>query len=174
MDYRYPIGTFEYEGEISSGQREIWIKEIEQLPAQLRATVQDLTEEQLDIPYRDGGWTIRQVVHHVSDSHMNAFTRFKLALTEDTPTIKPYLEDRWVSLGDSLEVDIDISLALLEALHKKWVILLTSLSESDYQKEFYHPESQQTVRLAYCLGTYAWHGNHHVAHITAVRDRLQF
>lgn len=129
-----------------------------------------LSESQLDIPYREGGWTIRQVVHHLADSHMNCFIRFKLALTEDNPTIKPYLEERWAELADS-QTDVSLSIALFEALHTKWVVLLKSMSSEDYARVFYHPGYNITLNLAYALGMYAWHGQHHVAHITAFRDR---
>lgn len=171
MDPRYPIGTFEFDGEITAQQREQWIREIETLPAKMKQAVAGLSEDQLNLHYREGGWTLRQVVHHVADSHINAYTRFKLALTEETPTIRPYFEDRWAELPD-YRADIPISLALLEALHQRWVILLKSLGETDYERKFHHPESGQTTSLAYNLGTYAWHGNHHLAHITALRTKL--
>ncbi|ANS75854.1 metal-dependent hydrolase [Paenibacillus yonginensis] len=172
MDERYPIGKFEWEGEISAEQRERWMEEIEELPAKLRAAVRDLTPEQLKLPYREGGWTLLQVVHHVADSHMNSLTRFKLALTEDTPTIRPYYEDRWAELADSLSEEIDVSLTLLEALHRRWVLLLRSMKEEDFARSFLHPESGTFSRLDYALGNYVWHGNHHLAHITELRDRL--
>jgi hypothetical protein len=173
MDIRYPIGKFEFDGETSSTQRDIWIIEIDELPMELNEAVRGLTEEQLNLSYRDGGWTLRQVVHHLADSHMNSYTRFKLALTEDTPTIKPYFEDRWAELQDSIKADIKISMMLLEALHKRWVILLKSLNEYDYKRQFYHPESQKMIRLDYNLGLYAWHGKHHIAHITTLRNTLK-
>lgn len=172
MDYRYPIGKFEFTGEITAAQREQWIREIETLPARMRQAVAGLSEDQLNLTYREGGWTLRQVVHHVADSHINAYTRFKLALTEDNPTIRPYFEDRWAELQD-FRADIQVSLTLLEALHQRWVILLKSLSEADYERTFQHPESGKTTSLAYNLGTYAWHGNHHLAHITSLRTRLE-
>ena len=171
MDERYPIGSFEFAGEVSAGQRAEWIQDIEDLPGKLRAAVQGLSEEQLDLPYREGGWSSRQVVHHVADSHMNSYIRFKLALTEDNPTIRPYYEDRWAELDDST-ADIQISLALIEALHTRWVILLKSLSEEEYKRTFFHPGSGQTLPLDYNLGVYSWHGRHHTAHITALRDKL--
>lgn len=171
MNVRYPIGKYEYAGVITPEQRESWIAEIEQLPAKLRQSIEGLSESELESHYRDGGWTLRQVVHHVADSHMNSYIRFKLALTEDTPTIRPYYEDRWANLEDGLTADTELSLTLLETLHKRWVILLRSLQDSDFAKPFYHPESKETITLAYNLGVYAWHGNHHVAHITAYRSR---
>lgn len=172
MDLRYPIGKFEFTGECSAAQRAEWISEIEALPTKLVEAVAGLTEEQLDLPYRDGGWTVRQVVHHVADSHMNSLMRFKLALTEDQPTIKPYYEDRWAELEDSVSLDISVSITLLESLHKRWVVLLKAMKETDFERSFIHPESQKTIRLDYNLGLYAWHGKHHVAHITSLRDRL--
>ncbi len=172
MDLKYPIGKFDYVGEISAAQRDLWIKEIDELPTKLKEAVKGLTEEQLNLTYREGGWTLRQVVHHIADSHMNSFTRFKLALTEDTPAIKPYYEDRWAELSDSLKTDIQLSILLIEALHKRWVILLKSLDDSDFSRAFYHPETQKTFRLDYNLGIYAWHGKHHVAHITTLRKTL--
>ncbi|GGA50248.1 YfiT family bacillithiol transferase [Paenibacillus physcomitrellae] len=172
MDVRYPIGKFEWEGEISAEQRERWIQEIEELPGRLREAVAGLTPEQLRLPYRDGGWTITQVVHHLADSHMNSLIRFKLALTEDTPTIRPYYEDRWAELADGVSGQLELSLTLLEALHQKWVILLRSMHEEDFARSFLHPESGSLIRLDYGLGNYVWHGNHHLAHITGVRRRL--
>jgi len=160
------------QGEASSSQREIWISEIEQLPMKLNEAVRGLSEEQLNLVYREGGWTLRQVVHHIADSHMNSFIRFKLALTEDTPTIKPYYEDRWAELQDSVNTDVKLSIILIEALHRRWVILLKSLNDSDFRRQFHHPESLKMVRLDYNVGLYAWHGNHHVAHITTLRDTL--
>lgn len=171
MDIRYPIGTFAWEGEISSQQREIWIQEIKELPKKLKETVKGLTEEQLNLSYREGGWTVRQVVHHIADSHMNSYMRFKLALTEELPTIKPYFEERWALLQDSTEADIDLSLVLIEALHMRWVILLESMDDTQFKRQFHHPESNQLTSLDYNLGIYAWHGNHHTAHIKIVRDR---
>lgn len=173
MDVRFPIGRFSYEGEITKLQREAWINEIEQLPRKLRESIEGLEETELNTPYRDGGWTIRQVVHHIADSHMNSFIRFKLALTEETPSIKPYFEDRWANLQDSAAAEVDLSLLLIDTLHKRWVILLKSLTDSDFKKQFYHPESKETVSLDYNLGIYAWHGNHHVAHITAFRSKTK-
>ncbi|MBB3112552.1 hypothetical protein FHS18_004653 [Paenibacillus phyllosphaerae] len=170
-DYRFPIGHFEQEGPITAGQRELWIKEIGQLPGKLRLAIEGLSEAQLDTPYRDGGWTVRQVVHHLADSHMNSFIRFKLALTEDKPTVKPYSEKRWAELADTATAPIELSLHLLEALHERWVHLLHAMSDADFERSFYHPESQRTIPLDYNLGTYAWHGNHHAAHITSLRAR---
>lgn len=172
MDLRYPIGSFEHSGEITVAQREQWIEDIAQLPASARQAVEGLSPEQLSLPYRDGGWMVKQVIHHMADSHMNSMIRFKLALTEDNPTIKPYYEDRWAELSDSRELDIEFSLQILDALHRRWVGLLHTLTDADFAKSFYHPGSQETTRLDYNLGFYSWHGRHHVAHITSLRERL--
>ncbi|MFC5650153.1 YfiT family bacillithiol transferase [Paenibacillus solisilvae] len=170
MNVRFPIGHFETNGDVTEAQREAWINDIEELPSLLAGAVKDLTQEQLDTPYRDGGWTVRQVVHHIADSHMNSYMRFKLALTEDNPTIKPYYEDRWAELTSG--APIELSLTLIDALHRKWALLLKSMSGPDYARSFFHPESQKTVRLDYNLGTYSWHGRHHLAHITSLAKRL--
>ncbi|MFB3160930.1 YfiT family bacillithiol transferase [Neobacillus sp. 179-J 1A1 HS] len=169
-ELRYPIGIFSFENRLTMEVVESWVKEIEVAPVQLREAVRNLGEEQLDTSYRPGGWTVRQVVHHIADSHMNSYIRFKLALTEDQPTIKPYFEDRWAELPDS-ELPVEISLSLLEALHGRWVTLLRSLNESDLEKIFNHPDSGvQTVGNT--IGMYAWHGRHHIAHITSLSNRL--
>jgi hypothetical protein len=171
-DPRYPIGPFSVEGEITAERRAGWIAEIADAPAQLRAAVHGLTEEQLDTPYRTGGWTVRQVAHHVPDSHLNAYVRFKLALTEDSPTIKPYEESRWAELPDTKGTVVGVSLMMLEALHRRWVVLLKAMHEAQWARAFYHPEQGKLVRLDGALAMYAWHGKHHVAHITTLRDRM--
>ena len=170
-DPRFPIGKFHFEGPPSQDQRTKLIAEIEQAPAALRTAVKDLSAQQLDMPYRDGGWTVRQVVHHLPDSHMNAYVRWKLALTEDEPTIKPYAEDRWAQLADTQSTSIEVSLALLESLHTRWVQLLRSLDSTDWKKNFRHPELG-LVSLEKNLGIYAWHGKHHVAHVTELRKTM--
>ena len=167
-DPRFPIGKFHFEGPLSDKQRNDFIEAIAATPANMRAAVKGLTEDQLDTPYRAGGWTVRQVVHHVPDSHMNAYVRYKLALTEDEPTIKPYAEDRWAELPDSQSTSIEVSLALLENLHARWVALLCSLKPDDWKKTFRHPELG-VVSLEKNLALYAWHGKHHTAHITELR-----
>ncbi|XEC96584.1 YfiT family bacillithiol transferase [Paenibacillus tarimensis] len=169
---KYPIGIFSCPKEISEHQRKEWIREIEETPGSLKQAINGLSEEQLNTPYREGGWTVKQVVHHLADSHMNSCIRFKLALTEDNPTIKPYREELWAELTDSTGMDISVSLTLLESLHHRWVVLLESLSASDYERTFYHPESNEIVRLDRNLGLYAWHGKHHIAHITSLRERM--
>jgi uncharacterized damage-inducible protein DinB len=165
-DLQYPVGRFTLPESSTAEQRQQWILEIARTPQEFRAAVSGLSEEQLDTPYRPGGWTVRQVVHHVPDSHMNAFIRFKLALTEDQPTIKPYDEARWATLADAA-LAIEPSLDLLEALHIRWVRLLQTMSELDYQRTFMHPESG-AWRLDQYLAQYAWHGRHHTAHIRLV------
>jgi hypothetical protein len=171
-DPRYPIGPFGYVGPQPPDRRIDCIARIAAAPANLRKAVAGLTDAQLDTPYRDGGWTVRQVVHHVPDSHLNAYTRFRLALTEPTPTIKPYLEHRWAELSDARGAPVEISLALLEALHRRWVLLLRSLGPADWALRFLHPEQGREWSLDEVLAMYAWHGEHHTAHITRLRDRM--
>ena len=168
---RFPIGLFEHEGEVSESQLREWMTDIELTPSRLRKAVAGLSDDQLDTPYRPGGWTVRQVVHHVADSHMNSYTRFKLALTEDEPTIRPYYEDRWAELSDGKSAPVELSLALLDALHSRWTMLLRDMQPKEFARAFVHPESGNTIRLDWNVGNYAWHGNHHIAHITSLRDR---
>jgi hypothetical protein len=170
-DLRYPVGKFSFEGELTAEQRQKCIEDIAATPKKLRAAVQALSAAQLDTPYRPEGWTVRQVVHHVPDSHMNAFTRFKLALTEDEPTIKPYNEAEWAKLADVPGTPVETSLALMDSLHERWVILLKSLTPADLKRKFRHPD-MGLVTLERSLAMYAWHGRHHVAHITSLRDRM--
>lgn len=169
MDMQYPIGPFQFDGEMTSSVTSAWISDIEALPTLLRDAVKDLSDEQLDTAYRLGGWTVRQVIHHVADSHMNAYIRFKLALTEDNPVIKPYDETGWAELSD-YTLAIDISLSLLDALHKRWTNLLRSLTPADLEKTFIHPDSGE-VSVGKNIGIYAWHGKHHLAHITSLCNR---
>ncbi|MGM0838283.1 MAG: YfiT family bacillithiol transferase [Bacillota bacterium] len=169
MEERYPIGIFEWDGEPDKEKLELWIKEIEDAPQQLRKAVAGLSDQQLDTAYRSGGWTVRQVVHHLPDSHLNSYIRFKLALTEENPAIKPYQEDRWAELTDS-RLPIEVSMQLLDALHERWVALLRTLDGKDLEKTFYHPDSGE-MNLAKCIGLYAWHGKHHLSHITELRRR---
>ncbi|WP_310829598.1 YfiT family bacillithiol transferase [Paenibacillus pedocola] len=169
MDQKYPIGTFQFDGEITNKVTSVWINEIEDLPGLLRDAVKDLDNEQLDTVYRSGGWTVRQVIHHLADSHMNAFIRFKLALTEESPIIKPYDEKKWAELSDS-KLPVDTSLLLLETLHKRWTNLLRGLTPADMKKTFIHPESGE-VSIGKNIGIYAWHGKHHLAHITSLCNR---
>ncbi|WP_026575571.1 YfiT family bacillithiol transferase [Bacillus sp. UNC438CL73TsuS30] len=169
MDMKYPIGKFQFNGEITNNITKDWINEIESLPRLLRDAVKDLDYEQLDTPYRSGGWTVRQVIHHLADSHMNAYVRFKLALTEEKPVIKPYEETKWAELSD-YKLPIDISLSLLDTLHQRWTNLLRSLSPADMDKTFIHPDSGE-VSIGKNIGIYAWHGRHHLAHITSLCNR---
>ena len=170
-DLRYPIGKFKWEGQTTEEQRQQQISEIAGTPARLRDEVKDLSEQKLDTPYRPGGWTVRQVVHHVPDSHMNAYVRFKLALTEENPTIKPYSEARWAELVDGRTAPIETSLLLLDSLHSRWVLLLRSLTGGDWSRTFQHPElGPMTIEKN--LALYAWHGKHHVGHISSLRERM--
>ena len=171
-DLRYPIGSWSYPQSISTAeQRRSWIGDIAGTPAALRAAVAGLTEAQLDTQYRPGGWTLRQVVHHLPDSHMNGYVRFKLALTEETPTVKPFDEARWAVLGDVARTPPETSVALLESLHSRWVCLLQSMTENEWMRRFHHPDVG-TLRLEQYLAGFAWHGKHHVAHITSLRKRM--
>ena len=169
-DLRYPIGKFTYDGPPAPEKRQELLQHIEQAPGRLRAAVNSLTQQQLDTPYRPDGWTVRQVVHHLPDSHLNAYIRFKLALTEEEPTIKPYAEDKWARLADTAATPIETSLTLLDSLHDRWVRLLRSLKPEDWKRAFRHPELG-VVSLERNLALYAWHGRHHVAHITSLRER---
>ena len=163
MDLRYPIGRFEYAGESTEAQRRENIDRIEKAPAALREAVEGLTEAQLDTPYRPGGWTVRQLVHHVADSHMNSFCRFRLALTEDSPSIKGYDQDRWSELSDSRTAPVEVSLTLLDGLHCRWVWMLRRMTPEDFARTFHHSELG-AVTLDRTLALYAWHGEHHLAH----------
>jgi uncharacterized damage-inducible protein DinB len=170
MDPRYPIGKFEMPKEITPALRQSAMVEIAETPARIRAAVKGLTDAQLETPYRDGGWTVRQVVHHVPDSHINAYIRLRFALTETAPTIKPYDEGVWANLEDAKNAPVDVSLNLLDALHDRWVRLLRSLKPEDYARTLVHPE--HGVRTVdWLLFLYAWHGRHHTAHITELRKQ---
>jgi len=168
-DLRYPVGKFHRVDTLSTAGRTRLIGEVADAPANLRAALKGLSESQLDTPYRPGGWTVRQVAHHVPDSHMNAFVRFKLALTEDEPTIKTYEESLWAHLADA-KLPVEPSLALLENLHTRWVALLKSLDEPEWKRRFVHP-ALGPMSLEQTLALYAWHGRHHVAHVTSLRER---
>jgi hypothetical protein len=169
-DLRYPIGAFQEPKQFSAEDRKRSIAIIEETPAKMRAALRGLNERQLDTPYRPGGWTVRQVVHHVPDSHLNAYIRFKLALTEETPTIKPYDEQSWANLEDSRSTPIETSLTLLESLHQRMSVLLRSLKAEDFGRKLNHPE-RGPMSVDSVLALYAWHGPHHVAHITELRKR---
>lgn len=169
-DPRYPIGKFTWPtAALNDAERRAAIRDIAETPAKLRAALEGFTEKQLDTPYRDGGWTVRQVAHHLPDSHLNAYTRFKLALTEDNPLIKPYEESAWAELSDATSPLVDESLALLESLHARWVYLLERMKPADFQRPLRHPEHDRKLTLDMMLAMYAWHGKHHVAHVKLVR-----
>jgi hypothetical protein len=170
-DPSYPIGKFTPPHEMSPATRVKLIDQIAETPARLEAAVSGLSPQQLDTPYRPGGWTVRQVVHHVPESHMNSYIRFKLALTEQVPTIKPYNQELWAQLPDVQITPVEVSLQLLQSLHERWVVLLKSLQTADWSRTFMHPELGE-VRLDTNLALYAWHGRHHTAHITSLRERM--
>ncbi len=171
-DLSYPIGRFAYAGESTEEQRRAFIDRIADMPQNLRAAVAGLTAEQLDTPYRPGGWTVRQVVHHLPDSHINSYCRFRWALTEDSPSVKGYDQERWAQLTDARTAPVELSLALLDALHSRWVVLLRSMAPADFARTFVHSELGP-VTLDRNVALYAWHGDHHVAHITSLRARSE-
>ncbi len=170
-DLRYPVGKFRFPESVSAHELGMFIDQIAETPARLRGAITGLSEAQLDTPYRPGGWTVRQLAHHVPDSHINSYTRFRLALTEEEPVIKPYEEARWAELPDARAMPVEPSLILLESLHARWVPLLRSLSAADWKRSFRHPELG-LVSLENNAALYAWHGRHHVAHITSLRERM--
>ena len=167
-DPRYPIGKFQRPETVTYEMLDAAILTIEALSAKLNAVVNDLEPEQLDTPYREGGWTVRQLVHHVADSHMNAYVRTRLALTEDWPTIKPYDQKLWAVLPDANSLPIDVSLELLDTLHRRWVVLLESLTDEQWERGYNHPENGRQT-LAEVASRYDWHSRHHVAHISSLR-----
>jgi hypothetical protein len=169
-DLRYPNGKY-LPQPFSHQQKEKWLLDLKFLPSELELAVQNLDAYQLETPYRTGGWTVRQLVHHVADSHINAYVRFKLALTEQNPTIKPYEQDDWVNLDDVETVPINVSLTLLHALHQRWHSAIENLSEDEWERTMFHPEHKKQISLWELLGMYAWHGKHHTAHITSLRER---
>ncbi len=171
-DLRYPIGTFTYDGAMTDGRRAECLARIAAAPARLRAAVAGLDDARLDTPYRPGGWTVRQVIHHVADSHVNAYTRIRLALTEDTPTIKPYEEARWAELPDARTLPVEISLTLLDGLHARWVALLQRLGADQVGRRLRYPEHDRLMTIDELIAMYAWHGDHHTAHVTSLRERL--
>lgn len=170
-DLRYPVGRFKYDGDRSPTARERHIATLAALPARMREAVRGLSEAQLETPYRDGGWSLRQVAHHVPDSHMNAYVRWKLALTESSPTIVPYDEAAWARLPDVTTVPVGVSLALLEALHTRWVAIIRGMSDADFDRTYVHPEHKRAIPLHEVLAMYAWHSDHHIAHIMRLRER---
>lgn len=173
-ELQYPIGKFNFpKAPITDAERKQAIEVIAELPVRVRAAIAGLTAKQLDTPYRSGGWTLRQVVHHLADSHMNAFVRFKLALTENEPTIKPYAEAAWAETYEANTAPIDPSLHILDGMHERWALLLSSMKPADFAKQFRHPE-RGLMTLDITTAMYAWHCKHHVAHITGLRQRMSW
>lgn len=170
QDLKFPIGRYKAPTSIGPAEREAWIAKMASLPENLRQAVEGLNDAQLDTPYREGGWTVRQVVHHLPDSHLNSYTRFRMALTEDSPVIRPYNEAAWAELSDAKQAPIQPSLDLLRALHARFVLLLQSMNEDAFARGLEHPQLGR-VRLDWMLGLYAWHSEHHVAHIQRLRSR---
>jgi uncharacterized damage-inducible protein DinB len=171
---RYPIGKFVRPQNVSADEIQNHIQTLEEFPSVIAEEVLSLDDEQLDTPYRDGGWTVRQVVHHLADSHMNAYIRFKLAMTEDTPTIKPYLEQRWAELPEAKAAPVEISLSIIETLHTRWTIFLRSMQQNDFKRKFFHPQSNAEQTLEQTLALYVWHSAHHLAHITSLKKRMDW
>ena len=169
-DLQYPIGKYTAQP-FSHKQKEEWLLDLKFLPDDLETAVQNLDAHQLQTPYREGGWTVQQLVHHIADSHMNAYIRFRNGLTENNPTIKPYEEKEWAKLADANEVPINVSLTLLHALHIRLLATIKDLSEDQWERTVIHPEHGRQMSLWFLLGLYAWHGKHHVKHITALRER---
>ena len=168
-ELKYPIGKFLKPETITKELLEKYLFDLENFPARLKKEVENLTDEQLDTPYRTGGWKIRQVVNHCADSHMNALIRFKLTLTEEKPVVKPYFEERWAELADSKAISIEPAISMLEGLHHRWIVLLKSLTEEQLRRSFIHPEHQREFKLEEIIALYAWHSNHHLAHITTLK-----
>jgi uncharacterized damage-inducible protein DinB len=168
-DPRYPIGKYESQP-FSTAQKEKWLSDIQFLPEELERAIINLDAQQLQTPYRDGGWTVNQLVHHVADSHLNAYTRFKLGLTEENPTIRPYEEKAWALLTDVTSVPVNVSITLLHALHQRWYATIKDLTDAQWERTVVHPEHGRKMTLWFLLGMYAWHGKHHTAHITSLRD----
>ena len=174
MDPRYPIGVYELQP-FSIEQKIEWLADIKFLPLTLEQSILNLDEAQLQTPYREGGWTVHQLVHHIADSHMNAYISFKLGLTEENPTIKPYDENAWAKLHDVEKLPINVSITLLHALHIRWHEALKYVNDEEWNnRTVFHPEQKKTMRLWYLLGLYAWHGKHHVAHITSLRESMKW
>ncbi len=173
-DPRYPIGPYQRRDELSPDERRAMIDIIAAAPSRMREAVAGLDDAQLDTPYRDGGWSVRQVVHHVPDSHLNAYIRLKLTLTEEQPTIRPYDEAKWAEVVDSRLTPVEVSLTLLESLHARWTTLLRALEPDDFRRTLRHPEHAGTPTLDWLVSMYAWHSRHHVAHITSLRERMRW
>lgn len=172
-DLRYPIGKYIVQP-FSDKLWQEWVMDIKNLPQHLENAVLNLDELQLDTPYREGGWTVKQLVHHVADSHMNAYIRFKLGLTEDNPTIKPYDEAAWAEMADTKNLPINISLTILHAVHARWNEVLKSMGRTDLDRTVFHPQHKKQLTLWELLGMYAWHSRHHTAHVTSLRERMKW
>jgi hypothetical protein len=170
MDFRYPIGQYQPQ-EFSEKQKQQWLNDIKFLPQLLERAVENMDEGQLNTPYREGGWSIKKLVHHIADSHINAYCRFKLGITEDNPTIRPYEEKLWAELEDVKNLPINISVTLLHALHSRWYEMTRHFSDEDWRRTIFHPEHKVKFTLWHLLGMYSWHGRHHVAHITTLKER---
>lgn len=162
---KYPIGKYDPPKTINPSLLKTWIENLATLPQEMEDLTANLTDQELEKPYRPDGWTVKQVVHHVADSHLNAYARFRLTLTEERPAIRPYFEDKWAELIDARTCDIQLSIALIKAIHERLVVLLQTLSPADFERTYFHPEVQKEFTMAYLLGNYAWHGKHHLAHI---------
>jgi DinB superfamily len=171
---QYPIGKFIYPDHIEENEVSQWIEDVELLPSKLSSVVKSLTEEQLDLSYKDKGWTVRQLVHHLADSHTNGYIRFHWALTEITPTIKPYNQNAWASLDYLKEICIDVSLNMLVAIHCRWATMMKTITDSDLERAYIHPEEERSISLKQAIALYAWHGNHHLAHIKLVKEKYCF
>lgn len=179
IDERYPIGKLEDQhfsdkGTYDEEAKNSYLLDIKMCPSLIEYAITNLDEQQLNTPYRNGGWTVKQLVHHIADSHMNAYIRFKLGLTEDNPTIKPYDQSAWANLSDTENLPVNISITLLHALHVRWYELLKNMKENEWQRTVFHPEQKRKITLWNLLGMYAWHGKHHAAHITKLRERMNW
>ena len=169
---QYPIGRYQKPEHYTPEMIKEWINVLQALPSWMDACIENLDAPQLQVPYREGGWTIQQVVHHVADSHINAYIRLKLALTEDNPTVKPYSEKAWAELADVSLVPVNVSVTLLHAIHRRMVAVLQNMQPSDWERTFYHPEHQRSFPVWEMVAMYAWHSRHHTAHITQLRERM--
>jgi DinB superfamily len=172
-DIRFPRGKF-LPQPFSQKQKEAWLLDLKFLPSELELAIQNLDEHQLQTPYREGGWTVQELVHHIADSHMNAYMRFRLGLTEDNPTIKPYDQDAWVKLADTQAVPVNVSITLLHALHQRLFAMLNYLRDDEWERTVFHPDHKKKISMWELLGMYAWHGKHHVAHITNLREKMNW
>lgn len=171
---KYPIGKFDGDQEVSNTKRSKWIKTIKRFPKKLKAEVKSLSKSQLDTPYRPGGWTVRQLVHHIADSHVNSYVRFRWTLTEQLPKIKTYNQNLWAELPDARSAKIDLSVNIITAIHARWVALLEEMNPEHFERELYHPEMDKNLSLNFMLSLYAWHCDHHLAHITELKKRSKW